>query len=144
MVIDKTSTEGLTFSDGQSTKLGFLPKSGLDEVLENLSTTDSLTIGGQYRCNQSNGNARRVAIPVTRGVTEQSVQILEDGRNKPWMFGKDEAYANNPALFYYIYAGDDCEYVRDRVIECADILNTHCKWSGYLNLKTVKMIRVDQ
>jgi len=138
VIIDKTGDDGLTFSDGQSTKLGFLPKSGLDEVLENLSTTDSQTIGGQYRCNQANGNDRRVAIPVTRAVTEQSVQILEDGRNKP------KGGSSHTDLWYYIYAGDDCEYVRDRVIECADILNTHCKWSGYLNLKTVKMIRVDQ
>ena len=134
VIVDTTGNDGLTFSNGESAELEFLPKSGLDEVKSQLDLEEN--IAKYYRRNQSNDAERRVAIPVTRNVSEENVQILEDGRNKP-KHGSDNIH-----LWYYIYAGDDCEYVRDRVIECADILNIHCRWSGYINLKTVGLIYV--
>jgi hypothetical protein len=144
-VVDKSGSGGLKFSDGRSTELGFLPKTltgkneakpeiSTDELLTYISLDPSETLGGNFRLNQDNRPERRVAIPITRSVSEDNVVIL-DGEAIPTTGSVD------PRNYYYVYAGDDCETVKDAVINAKDVLNKYCRWVGYLNFKVTDMVR---
>ena len=133
--VNKLGNDGLTFSNGEPTDLGFLPKSNIEEVTAQITIDENYNIGGRYVCDQSNRNGRRVAIPMTRAITEDSVQIL-DGSDVP-INGSDDS-----ALWYYVYAGDECDHIQARIIECKEVLNIHCRWSGFLNLKIVRSIAI--
>jgi hypothetical protein len=134
VVVDKSGSKGISFDDGSDTRLGFLPKSGSEEVFNNIG--NGTTIGDTFIVNQSNEQRLRVSVPMTRKVSEESVEILRDTDIAP-ASGSDK-----PTLFLYVYCNTvkEAKSVRKRVIECKDILNTHCRWSGFLNIKMLKMI----
>jgi hypothetical protein len=136
VIVDKSGNDGLKFIEGYDTSNGFLPKSGFEEVSVNISTDVSETLG-QFRTGQDNRPETRVAIPMTRKVSSDSVQILR-GKSVP-IGGSDK-----PGLYLYVYCPEKVvEQVRKRVIDCTDILNTHCRWSGFMNCEMVKRIRLN-
>lgn len=133
VVVDKSGTDGLKFSNGESIELDFLPKGNLAEVKQKLSTDEKLTVA-QYKTSQSNDPEKRVAVPLSKVVTEESVQVL-DGAGAPVNGSKEN-------LYLYIYAGKNCDNVRQKILDAKDIINKHCRWSGFANIKIIKMVKV--
>ena len=134
VVVDKAGSKGLSFEDGSDTRLGFLPKSGSEEVFRNIGNGTS--VGDTFTINQSNDQRLRVSVPMTRKVSKESVEILRDTDIAP------TSGSDNPGLFLYVYCDSvkEAKSVRKRVVECQDILNTHCRWSGFINIKILGMI----
>jgi hypothetical protein len=137
VIVDKSGNDGLKFSEGYDTNNGFLPKSGFEEVSANISNDVSETLA-QFRTGQDNRAETRVAVPMTRKVTPELVQILR-GESVP-VGGSDK-----PGLYFYIYCDEtEVEQVRDRIVDCSDILNDHCRWSGFMNCEIVKRIKLSR
>ena len=135
-IVDKSKHDGLKFSDGADTSLGFLPKSGIEECVKQLSTTGNLS--DTYRMDRSNRPGWRVSVPASRVLEANSIEILYDAGMPTAGSKKDET------LYTYIYCNTkkECVEVRQRILECLDILNTHCRWSGFINNQTLKMIKL--
>jgi hypothetical protein len=135
-IVDKSKHDGLKFSDGADTSLGFLPKSGQEECLEKLSKTNN--IGDNYEIARNNTSEWRVSVPITRTLSESSIEILKDYQKPTTGSQTDEA------LYFYIVCSDmnECQKIRNKIISCLDILNIHCRWSGFLNLQLLKMIKL--
>jgi hypothetical protein len=134
--VDKSGSEGLSFKEGYSTDLGFLPKSGINEVLE--SVGGKSTLESHFFMSQDCGEGLRVSVPLTRKVTDESVEVLR-GNEKPV---KGSA---NPGLYLYVKVADDyqAERVKYTIVSNAAILNTHCRWSGFMNIKVCKMLNYE-
>ncbi len=133
VMVDKSGSEGLSFKEGYGTELGFLPKSGIDEVLENIG--GEVTLGTQFSVSQDCGSGWRVSTPMTRKVTEDSVEVLRNSEVPT----KGSA---NPGLYLYVKVSDENEAnkVKQTVVKNAAILNTHCRWSGFMNCKIFQML----
>ncbi len=133
VMVDKSGSEGLSFKEGYGTELGFLPKSGIDEVLENIG--GEVTLGTQFNVSQDCGSGWRVSTPMTRKVTEDSVEVLKNSEVPT----KGSA---NPGLYLYVKVSDENEAnkVKRTVVKNAAILNTHCRWSGFMNCKIFQML----
>jgi hypothetical protein len=134
VIVDKNGDSGLVFSDGTDTSLGFLPKSNIDDIKLQLSSADNL----DKRCkkiNQNNTPGIRVSIPMTRALESNSIEILH-GSEVP------TKGSSKPNLYLYLHVSneDDAKHVQSRIVECLDILQTHCRWSGFISIQTVKMI----
>jgi hypothetical protein len=135
VIVDKSGRNGLTFSNGEDTSLGFLPKSNHIEVFHKLNKNNN--IGSHYLVNQDNKPTLRVSVPLTRVLDSDSVQIL-NGEEKPTS-GSDKE-----KLYLYAYCDtlEEAKHIQERVISCIDILNTHCRWSGFMNIQVFKMIKI--
>ena len=133
VIVDKTGNQGLVFSDNTDTSLGFLPKSNIDAVKKQLSKT--VNLGNVFKVNQSNKPNLRVSVPMTRSLEPDSIEIL-DGNAVP------TKGSIKPGLYLYVHVStqEQAEKVKARIIDCLDILNTHCRWSGFISIQTVKMI----
>jgi predicted RNA methylase len=137
VIVDKSGTQGLSFSDNIDTSLGFLPKSNINDVKDQLSTV--VNLGNMFKINQSNIFKNkpnlRVSIPMTRSLDIDSIEIL-NGNTVP------TKGSTKPSLYLYVHVStqEEAEKVKDRIIDCIDILNTYCRWSGFISIQTVKMI----
>lgn len=137
VVVNKKGNEGLKFSKNYDTSLGFLPKSNIDFCIENLSKTRNIrTVFGPVK-QSSVDDTVRVSIPMTRRLNPDSFEILTD-KQKPTM-GSD-----NEGLYLYVTVNnlEEANLVKNRLIECISILNDYCRWSGFLNIKIVEMIKI--
>lgn len=136
VLVDKGGAEGLTFKEGHDTGLGFLPKSGIDEVLK--SVGGESTLDDHFVISQDCGTGLRVSVPLTRKVTNDSIEVLH-GEEKPT---KGSA---NPGLYLYVKVADEFQagQVKDTLVRNAAILNTHCRWSGFMNIKVCKMLNFE-
>jgi hypothetical protein len=134
-VVNKSGHDGLMFSDNSDTSLGFLPKSGREKCVSFMSKNNNL--GNKYKIDQENSLGWRVAVPASRVLTPESIEILSHN-------DKPSSGSENHRLYVYVYADSkkECEDIKNRIIECLDILNTHCRWSGFINIQTLKMIKV--
>lgn len=132
-IVNKSGKGGLKFSDGADISLGFLPKSDIQQVINSLSLVENLD--KHFKVNQDNTPDLRVSIPLTRTVEPDNIEIL-DGVSAPTK-GSDKE-----GLYLYVHVDtiENAEKVRNRIIECIEILNVHCRWNGFMNIKTVKMI----
>lgn len=133
VIVDKTGNQGLVFSDNTDTSLGFLPKNNIDAVKKQLSTI--VNLGNVFKVDQSNRSGLRVSIPMTRTLDADSIEIL-NGNAVP------TKGSSKPSLYLYVHVStvDQAEKVSARIIDCLDILNTDCRWSGFISIQTVKMI----
>jgi len=136
-IVDKSSTNGLIFADGSVASLGFLPKSDIETVKKHLSSTKNLD--SLFTIDQSNRSVFRVSMPVSRVLTADSFEILY-GDEKPTT-GSTKDYG----LYLYIYPNtmDEANQIIKRLTECIDIMKTHCRWSGFINIKAVRLISYD-
>ena len=134
VIVDKSKNTGLRFSDEVSTKLGFRAHGEYEMVVRELDSTENLD--KHFKINQSNSSDLRVSLPLTRTLVANSIEIL-NGKVKPTS-GSDK-----DGLYLYIHVDNDdqAKLVRERIISCLDILNKHCKYSGFVNIRTVKMIK---
>jgi methylase of polypeptide subunit release factors len=133
VTVDKSKSDGLHFVEGYSPDLGFLPKSGTAEVLANVGSGS--TLGTNFHVSQNPGSGWRVSVPLSRKVTEKSVEVLKDEE-------VPQSGSSNTGLFLYLKVKNETEAkkVRNVVISAADILNVHCRWSGFMNIQIFKML----
>ena len=136
VTVDKSGSNGLSFSDGQGTSLGFLPKSGFDEVEANIGGNGRLL--SIFKIDQSNTPDLRVSLPMTRTLSPEKIEILQ-GNCKP------TGGSEHDKLYLYLHCPsmEDAKKVKQRIIDCQDILNQHCKWSGFVNQKILSLIKYD-
>jgi len=134
VIVDKSGNSGLTFTDGSSTSLGFLPKSNYSKVAQELSNISN--IGSKFKVDQDNSDDLRVSIPLTRKLTADKIEIL-NGSCSP------TKGSPKPALYLYVHVTtqQEADIVRQRIVDCLDILNVDCRWSGFLNIQMVKLIK---
>jgi 23S rRNA A1618 N6-methylase RlmF len=134
VIVDKKGTAGLKFSDGADTSLGFLPRSNFAKVKQELSQTDN--IGSHFAVDQDNDpGGIRVSIPMTRKIIDSSIEILQGVASPTSGSDKDALY-----IYVHVQTQEQADKIKARVIDCLDILNTDCKWSGFLNIKILKLI----
>jgi hypothetical protein len=133
VTVDKSGNNGLSFLEGYRTDLGFLPKSGIDEVLKNVGGES--TLGHHFSISQECGSGLRVSVPLTRKVTEDSVEVLRNDE-------VPKSGSPNPGLYLYIRVNEEQQAVKvkNTVARNAAILNTYCRWSGFMNIKVCKML----
>lgn len=134
VIVDKSGSDGLSFQEGYDTRLGFLPKSNIDVCVREMG--GKTTLANKFKVDQSNSPLHRVSIPLTRKVERSSVEILSADDCGP-ISGSPK-----PELYLYVYCNTkkECNLVRSRILECAEILNSYCRWSGFMNIQTLKMI----
>jgi hypothetical protein len=134
VIVDKSKNTGLRFSDGVSTKLGFRANGEFDKVESELDSVNNLD--KHFTINQVNSPDIRVSFPLTRTLTDKSVEILTGESAPTTGSDKDGLY-----LYIHVNTQAEAELVKKRIIDCLDILNKHCKYSGFINIRTVKMIK---
>lgn len=134
VIVDKAGKAGLSFTDGSSTALGFLPKSNFQTVARELDKTNNL--GSKFLINQDNTPDLRVSIPMTRKLESDSIEIL-NGISQPTK-GSDKE-----SLYLYVHVSNaqEADMVRQRIIDCLEILNVDCRWSGFINIQSVRLIK---
>jgi len=133
VIVDRAGTAGLSFSDGASTSLGFLPRSNFANVAKELDQVNN--IGNAFGVDQDNKQGMRVSIPMTRKLTKDNIEIL-NGPGQP-LTGSDK---ENLYIYVHVSTQAEADRVKQRIIDCLEILNTDCRWSGFLNIKMVKLI----
>jgi len=137
VVVDKSGSDGLTFSHETDTSMGFLPKSDVESSLKELSHT--VNIENLFKIDQANtdNSMIRVCVPMTRSVKEDMVSICT-GKFIP------VTGSLNESLYLYIYVNTLAQaiYIKSRIIDCEHILNKSCRWAGFINIKILKMISV--
>lgn len=135
VTVDKSGNAGLSFTNGYQPDLGFYPLSGADVVTKELSLTDNISSNFSWK---DDGSAWRVSVVKSRKVCEVNVEVC----------GKDQDPVSNlPASLYaYIYCPtrEQAEYVRERILECREILYKHCRYNGFIDLRITGMISLDK
>ena len=135
VTVNKSGTEGLTFTDGYQPSLGFYPLSGADVVTRELSLTDNISSTFSWKDDSS---PWRVSIVKSRKVCEVNVEVC----------GRDEAPVSNlpESLYAYVYCPTQkqAEYVRARILECRDVLYKHCRYNGFIDLRITGMISLNK
>lgn len=137
VTVYKSGNEGLSFTNGYSTHLGFLPKSGdIDEIFSMIDKEENLK--KYFKMDQEHRYGLKVGIPTTRGFINNPdmIQILKG----------DEVGTSgsvDPRNYYYIYVDNDeqAQMIKDMIMNAAEMLCTHCRWAGYLNLKMVEYLK---
>lgn len=134
VIVDKAGTAGLSFTDGSSTALGFLPKSNFQIVAKELDKTNNL--GNKFTINQDNTPDIRVSIPMTRKLESDSIEILNGVASPTKGNDKDSLY-----MYVHVNTQQEALMVQQRIIDCLEILNVDCRWSGFINGQTVRLIK---
>lgn len=137
VTVYKSGNEGLSFTNGYSTHLGFLPQSGdVDEIFSMIDTEENLK--KYFKMDQEHRYGLKVGIPTTRGFIGKPdmIQILRDDE-----IGTSGSV--DPRNYYYIYVDSDeqAQMIKDMIMNAAEMLCTHCRWAGYLNLKMVEYLK---
>jgi len=135
VTVNKSGSEGLSFKEGYDTSLGFLPKSEVEEVI--LKINGKQTLGSLFSITQDCGSGWRVSTPLTRKVNDDSVEILKDSEIP--LSG-----SSNLGLYLYtnVTSNAEAEQVREVILNARDILNVHCRWSGFMNIQIFKKLTV--
>ena len=130
--VDKSGSDGLSFSNGEKTSLGFFSFSGTDEVEDNLSSTNN--IQSRYRISAHTDGRYRVSIFKSRKVCPENVEVLA--------YEESPSSGANQSLFVNITVPtlEEAIMVRSRVLECSEILNKHCRYNGFIDQKILGMI----
>ena len=137
VTVYKSGNEGLSFTGGYDTSLGFLPKSGdIEAICSRLDKEENL--GKYFKMDDQYRKQLKVSVPVTRGFINKPdmIQILQ-----PDEVGTSAS--SEPRFYRYIYVNDmeEANTVKQIILDNADILCNYCRWVGYLNLKMVELIK---
>lgn len=129
--VDKSGSGGLSFTDGYSPSLGFYPLSGPDVVSRELSKSGNIADTLSFKRTDEEW---KVSIVSSRTVKEINVEVLE--------WDQDPVTKLHPSLYGYIYCAtrEQAEYVRERMLECRDILNKHGRYHGFVCYQILGMI----
>jgi hypothetical protein len=135
VTVDTSGNSGLAFTNGFDSSLGFYPLSGVEEVQRELSPDNN--IASNLTISRKVTSGIRVSLLHTRKINEENVEVCQSME-----LPKTHA---DPSLYSHIYCKDEAEavYVRGRILECADILYKHCRYHGFLNLKVLGMISLN-
>mgnify|MGYP003117058685 CR=1 FL=1 len=133
VTVDTSGSEGLSFTDGFPSDLGFYPLSGGDEVREQLSQTDNLE--SRFRFSGKITPGIRVSVVKTRKITEENIEILTDCASNSL------GIADSLTHSIYCDTREEAEQIRKRILECADVLYRHCRYNGFIDLKVLGMLR---
>jgi hypothetical protein len=135
--VSKGGKQGLSFVEGYDSSLGFLPKSNIEEVIGKIG--GSVTLGSVFKINQNHDSGWRVSVPLTRKVTEESIEILQ-GEELP------TKGSPKPGLYAYVHVSSESDAisVKKAILPCVDILNVHCRWSGFMNIKIFTMVNYNE
>lgn len=140
-VADVNGTDGLRFTDGRPTHLGFLPhnmeRPGVRELVERYLTGrhDTNNVGSMFKHDQKDRPHLRVALPMTRLVNApERVQILQAHETNEMPPG--------PAffLYYHVNTQEEAELLRDTFWNARSIINTHARYCGWLNNTAVDLL----
>jgi hypothetical protein len=132
--VDKSGRDGLSFSDGRQSQLGFIPMSGSDEVHANLSHQDN--ISSRHIISAKAETDYQVTLFKSRKVCDGNVKVLAKGERF------DEETPETLFVSINTNTKDEAIIVRDRVLECAEILNRHCRYNGFIDQKILGMIKL--
>lgn len=142
--VDTSGSDGIRFvipdengklvDENFDTSLGFHPLSGVDRVKAELSSTNN--IGDTFPVSGKSQPLLRVSIPKTRKLTEESVEILQPGGTRKYDI-KDSL-----CTFIYPNTMEEAERIRQRVLDCSDILYKHCRYNGFIDGTVMKSISV--
>lgn len=140
VIVNKSGNSGLVFSDNSPISLGFLPKSNIQEVMSKLSKTNNL--GTTFKVNQENTPDLRVCVPMTITLEKKHVEVLQSSTQLPSYGPVTTAGAAKDGLYLYVHVNNqqEADKVKEKIIDCLDILKTHCRWSGFLNIQALKMV----
>ena len=137
VTVYKSGNEGLSFTGGYDTSLGFLPKSGdIEAICSRLDKEENL--GKYFKMDDQYRKQLKVSVPVTRGFINKPdmIQILQ-----PDEVGTSAS--SEPRFYRYIYVNnmEEANTVKQIILDNSDILCNYCRWVGYLNLKMVELIK---
>lgn len=136
VTVNKGGKEGLSFQEGYDSSLGFLPKSNIEEVISKIG--GEVTLASKYEVSQNPKSGWRVSVPLTRKVSEDNIEVLSEdalpckGSSKPGLY----AYVHVPGQ-------KEAHQVKQSIVPCIDVLNVHCRWSGFMNLKIFGMVNYE-
>ena len=140
-VADVNGTDGLRFTDGRPTHIGFMPHNMDDpqvrELVERYLTgrEDTNNIGSTFKHDQKDRPHLRVALPMTRLVNApERVQILQAHETNEMPPG--------PAffLYYHVNTQEEAELLRDTFWNARSIINVHARYCGWLNKAAVDLL----
>lgn len=136
VTVDTSGDSGLTFTNGYNPEFGFCPLSGAEEVEKQLSLTNNISLNHTISAKITPGV--RVSLFRTRKINEVNVEVCQSME-----LPKTNA---NITLYEHVYCKDteEAEYIRRRIIECADVLYKHCRYSGFMDSKVLGMISIDR
>jgi hypothetical protein len=102
----------------------------MDEVDQKLDQKNNLA--SKFKLSQTSKPNLRVRFPITKVLSPDMIQIVN---------GKVDE--DDKTLYYNVYVNNktEAEKVQFLIRDALDVLNKHCKWSGFINLKTVQMIK---
>lgn len=137
VTVYKSGRDGLSFTGGYSTELGFLPKSG--DILQIFSMIDKEeNLRKYFKMDQEHRPGIKVSIPTTRNFSNNldAIEILTGDQI-------GTAGSVDPRNYYYIYTDtmEDAEIVKNIIVNAAKLLCVHCRWVGFLNLKMVEYLK---
>jgi hypothetical protein len=137
VTVYKSGRDGLSFTGGYSTELGFLPKSGdVKEIFSMIDKEENLK--KYFKMDQEHRPGIKVSIPTTRNFSNNLdlIEILTGDQI-------GTAGSVDPRNYYYIYTDtmEDAEIVKGIIINAAELLCVHCRWVGFLNLKMVEYLK---
>jgi hypothetical protein len=158
VIVDVNGNDGLKFTDGHDfSAYGFRPdpkktdEAGIVSIKKNISAVRSETLEHFFKIDQTCSTDLKVAVPMsrTKGFAEQ-VQILEGEKvplnsdGKPITDNYDPKN-NQVRMFIYIHVPDmdTAVHVRNRILECEKILNSYCRWAGFMNIQICKMVKLN-
>jgi len=130
--VDTSGRGGLKFTNGYDSSLGFFPPSGADRVMEELSADDN--IGSRVKISGKTNEGFRVTVPKGKMLTSANVEVCE-GNQEP-------TSGSNPSMYAHMHCEgeEEATHVRQRILDCADILNKHARFHGFIDLKVLGMI----
>lgn len=133
--VDKGGSNGLSFTDGFRPTIGFYPLTGQERVEAELSQENN--ISSECRMSGRLEEGIRVSIVKSRMIREETVEVCES--LEPAKSGLPES------LFAHVYCKDraQAEFVRSRILECSDILNRHCRYNGFIDLRILGLISLE-
>ena len=132
VIVNKSGKNGLKFSDGASTKLGFLPKSNYEEVEERIDLVNNLA--SKFEMSQSQKHKLRVRFCITKSVNQDSIEITDK-----------EVDDQDKTMYYCIYPNsmEEAIKIKQTLTNSVDVINKHCRWVGFVNLKVVGLLKYD-
>jgi len=130
--VDKTGSDGIVFQDGQTTDLDFYPFSGAEMVQKELSLTNN--IQSRFTISAKADSPFRVSVFKSRKVCDENVEIVKRGES-PVTGANETLYVN-----ILVDTAEEAELVRQRVLQCSEILNKHCRYNGFIDQKILGII----
>lgn len=143
IIMDTSKNGGVKLDDKESTefiaKYKFLPSSGLKEVAKQLDWKHNLSM---FRIDEENDNTSvRVCIPKFIKLTADNIEILQGNELPSKTKSTGQIFIDkHMGWFFYTNTLDEAKILKKRLVDCLDILNKHCRWSGFLNYSTMRLI----